>query len=76
MRFVDLSAPIEQSPPETPEPLRTEIEFLDHAGGAAQIERMVNLDAVPPTGFELACFPLRISGASAAPARVLAVLPE
>jgi kynurenine formamidase len=37
MRIVDLSAPIVPSPPETPEVLRTDIEFSDHAEGAAQI---------------------------------------
>ncbi|HVE68595.1 MAG TPA: cyclase family protein [Solirubrobacteraceae bacterium] len=40
MRFVDLSAPIRPSPPDTPEPLRTEIAFSDHADGAALIETM------------------------------------
>jgi kynurenine formamidase len=45
MPLVDLSAPIEQSPPETPEPLRTDIEFEDHARGAALIE---TLFGVPP----------------------------
>ena len=45
MRLVDLSAPIEQSPPETPDPLRTDIEFSDHAEGAAQIETLLG---VPP----------------------------
>jgi kynurenine formamidase len=45
MRFVDLSAPIRQSPPETPEPLRTDIEFADHAAGAAQIEALVGVPA-------------------------------
>jgi kynurenine formamidase len=40
----------------------------------AQIERLVNLDQLPATGFEVACFPLRIAGASAAPARVVALL--
>jgi kynurenine formamidase len=43
MRIVDLSAPIEQSPPETPEPLRTDIEFSDHAAGAAQIEALLGV---------------------------------
>ena len=38
MRFVDLSTKITQSPPETPEFLRTEIDYTDHAGGAATIE--------------------------------------
>jgi kynurenine formamidase len=40
----------------------------------SQIERLVNLGALPPTGFQVACFPLRITGASAAPARVVALI--
>jgi kynurenine formamidase len=44
-RIADLSAPIVASPPETPEPLRTEIQFTDHAGGARTIETMLG---VPP----------------------------
>jgi kynurenine formamidase len=40
----------------------------------SQIERLVNLGALPPTGFTVACFPLRIEGASAAPARVVGIL--
>ena len=40
----------------------------------SQIERLVNLDALPATGFKIACFPLKIKGASAAPARVVAIL--
>ena len=43
MRIVDLSASIEPSPPETPEPLRTDIEFSDHAAGAAQIEALLGV---------------------------------
>lgn len=39
-----------------------------------QIERLCNLGALPPTGFQVACFPLRIARASAAPARVVAIL--
>jgi hypothetical protein len=45
MALVDLSAPIVASPPETPEPLRTEIAFHDHAAGAAAIEALLG---VPP----------------------------
>src|SRR4051795_9925618 len=41
-----------------------------------QIERLANLAALPQTGFEVACFPLRIVGGSAGPARVVAILPE
>ena len=40
----------------------------------AQIERLVNLAALPATGFQVACFPLRIERGSAAPARVVAIL--
>jgi kynurenine formamidase len=43
VRFVDLSAPITQSPAETPEPLRTDIELSDHADGARQIEALVGV---------------------------------
>jgi kynurenine formamidase len=39
-----------------------------------QIERLVNLGALPPTGFTVFCLPLRIVGASAAPARVIAIV--
>jgi kynurenine formamidase len=39
-----------------------------------QIERLVNLSALPPTGFTVACFPLPVMRASAAPARVVAIL--
>jgi kynurenine formamidase len=41
-----------------------------------QIERLANLGALPPTGFQVACFPLRIVDASAAPARVVAIVPD
>jgi kynurenine formamidase len=42
----------------------------------SQIERLYNLTALPPEGFQVACFPLRIEGASAAPARVVAIVPD
>jgi kynurenine formamidase len=42
----------------------------------AQIERLVNLASVPPHGFTVACFPLRLVGGSAGPARVVAILPD
>ncbi|MGH2941348.1 MAG: cyclase family protein [Solirubrobacteraceae bacterium] len=41
----------------------------------SQIERLCNLAALPATGFTVSCFPLPIVGASAAPARVVAILP-
>ncbi len=38
------------------------------------MEQLVNLAALPATGFEVAVFPLNIVGASAAPARVVAIM--
>ena len=40
----------------------------------SQIERLVGLGQLPASGFTVACFPLPIAGASAAPARVVAIL--
>jgi kynurenine formamidase len=41
----------------------------------SQIERLVNLGALPPVGFQVACFPLKIRGGSAGPARAVAIMP-
>jgi kynurenine formamidase len=40
----------------------------------SQIERLVGLERLPPTGFTVASFPLRLTAGSAAPARVVAIL--
>ena len=42
----------------------------------SQIERLANLGELPPTGVTGACFPLRLVGGSAAPARVVAILDQ
>jgi kynurenine formamidase len=42
----------------------------------SQIERMVNLGALPATGFTVSCFPLRVARGSGAPARVVAMVPD
>ena len=42
----------------------------------SQIERLVNLGSLPPSGLTVACFPLKIKGGSAGPARVVAILPD
>lgn len=42
----------------------------------SHMERLVNLAPLPPFGFKVACFPLKIKGASGSPARVVAILPE
>jgi kynurenine formamidase len=38
------------------------------------MEQLTNLGVLPPSGFEVMVFPLKIVGASAAPARVVAVI--
>lgn len=40
------------------------------------IEQLCNLRSLPPYGFKVAVFPLKIKGASAAPARVVAIFEE
>ncbi len=40
----------------------------------AQIERLMNLSALPASGFKISCFPLKIVRGSAGPARVVAIL--
>jgi kynurenine formamidase len=42
----------------------------------SQIERLVGLDRIPTSGFKVSCFPLPVVAASAAPARVVAILDE
>ena len=41
-----------------------------------QIERLVNLGALPPFGFKVACFPLKIKDGSAGPTRAVAIIPD
>ena len=41
-----------------------------------QIERLVNLDQMPAVGATVACFSLRLVRSSAAPARVVGILPD
>jgi kynurenine formamidase len=57
---------------------RTGIFWEAHQAGLryCQIERLANLGQLPPSGFQVACFPLRVTGASAAPARVVAILDD
>ena len=39
-----------------------------------QIERLANLDQLPPHGFTLCAFPLKVKRGSGGPARVVAIL--
>jgi kynurenine formamidase len=38
------------------------------------LERLANLDQLPPIGFKICCFPLKIKSASAGPCRVVAMI--
>jgi len=40
-----------------------------------QMEKLNNLEALPPHGFEIVCFPIKIKGASAGWTRTVAILP-
>jgi kynurenine formamidase len=40
----------------------------------SHMERLTNLGMLPSSGFTVVCFPLKIQGASAAPARVVAIM--
>lgn len=42
----------------------------------AHIERLAHLDALPPYGFKVACFPVKIKDAGAAWARVVAIMED
>jgi kynurenine formamidase len=41
-----------------------------------QMEKLANLASLPPTGYEVACFPVKIKGASAGWARVVAIFED
>ena len=41
-----------------------------------QIERLTNLDKLPPFGFRVCAFPLKVAGGSAGPARVVALVED
>jgi len=57
-----------------------EIFWEGHRVGAEleyfHMEQLVNLSALPSDGFKVAVFPLKIKGASAAPARVVAIFDD
>ena len=40
------------------------------------MEQLTNLDALPYTGFTVSCLPIKLKDASAAPARVVAIMPD
>ena len=44
--------------------------------GYCHMEKLTNLDSLPPTGFEISCFPYKIKGASAGFTRAVAIFKE
>lgn len=44
--------------------------------GYCQLEKLHNLEALPSTGFELMCFPVKVKGASAGWSRVVGIVEE
>jgi len=44
--------------------------------GYCHIEKLSNLEALPPTGFKVACFPVKIQGASAGWTRAVAIFED
>ena len=70
-RFVDLSIAIE---------VGVKIIWEGHKAGREipywQMEKLSNLESLPAFGFEIACFPVKIRGASAGWSRVVAIFDE
>ncbi|UWR07994.1 MULTISPECIES: cyclase family protein [Ruegeria] len=44
--------------------------------GYCHMEKLTNLESLPPTGFEISCFPFKIKGASAGFIRAVAIFEE
>lgn len=59
---------------------KTNVFWEAHYVGAEKeychLERLTNLDQLPASGFKIACFPLKVKGGSAGPARVVAMVDE
>jgi kynurenine formamidase len=73
-------APLPQQAREAKATGRSDIFWAAHFVGLereyCQIERLTNLDALPPFGFTVCAFPLKVKDGSAGPARVVALIPE
>ncbi|THF53235.1 cyclase family protein [Flavobacterium supellecticarium] len=67
---------IKQAKKENNRDLFWEAHLVGYEKEYCHIEQLVNLDALPYTGFDIAVFPLKIVGGSAAPARVVALFKD
>jgi len=50
--------------------------FASAERGGCHIEGLTNLDKLPPYGFKVCAFPLKVKGGSAGPARVVAIVED
>ena len=68
-RFIDLSAP-----------LQSDVVVERHKAGRhigyCHLEKLHNLEALPPDGFTVACFPCKIRAASAGWTRAVAIIDD
>lgn len=72
--------PLEPQARRAKETGRSDVFWASHYVGVdkeyCHLERLANLDALPPRGFKLCCFPLKVERGSAGPARVVAILED
>lgn len=68
--------PLDMQAKEANEQQNTEIFWAAHQVDLpySHIERLMNLSVLPPYGFKVACFPLKVKNGSAGPARVVAII--
>ena len=71
-------APLAQQAAEARRSGRSDVFWQAHYVGVdreyCHMERLANLGALPPTGFTVSAFPLKVKGGSAGPARVVAMV--
>ena len=67
-RLIDISMHLENEVVSDPPGYGPRIEYLTHKTAAADVE------ALPPRGFVVSCFPVKIRGASAGWTRAVAIL--
>jgi kynurenine formamidase len=73
-------APLQEQARQARREGRSDLFWAAHYVGVDQeychMERLANLDQLPPTGFTVCAFPLKVKRGSAGPARVVALLDE
>jgi kynurenine formamidase len=73
-------APLKKLASDAKESGRNDVFWAAHFVGVEKeychMERLVNLDSLPATGFRVCAFPLKVKGGSAGPARIVAMIDE